>query len=95
MYKPCIDFNSLKYRPCPKCSSPAIVNNKESAICKQCNEDFCLQCFRTIDGHNLKACNSLYSPKTTSTERRKSRAQIGSKQSKERLRRLSKGTKKS
>jgi len=92
--KPCTDFSPLKFRPCPKCNSPAKINNQESAICDKCNEKFCLQCFRKFDGHSIEACTNSYTLK--SAKQRKSRTQVvGSKKSKDRLRRLSKSTKKS
>lgn len=77
----------MKYRPCPRCNSPAQIDRKDSASCEICNEKFCLKCFKTLVGHNLQACTRT--THATPKKRSKSRLQIiGSKQSKIRLQRL-------
>ena len=80
--------DKIVYRPCPNCSSPARINDTNSATCSSCTEQFCLYCHKKIDGHNFETCSKL---KTNSSQRNKKNREFvtGTKNSKNRLRRLS------
>lgn len=91
VFKPETDSKfTTRYRPCPKCNSPARLNETESATCENCHENFCLLCFKKFDGHKSEDCTGAISPLPIRTKRTRNRSNmIGSKQSKNRLRRLS------
>lgn len=76
------------YRPCPNCSSPARINDTNSATCSSCTEQFCLHCHKKIEGHNIETCSKS---KTNLNQKSKKNKEFitGTKNSKNRLRRLS------
>ena len=84
------EMSSYRYRPCPKCNSPAKILDTHKSTCEGCNETFCVDCFRTIEAHDEGACPNIRTEANVTPKRKKnSRNYIGSKKSKDRLRRLS------
>ncbi|KAK3739757.1 hypothetical protein QZH41_013605 [Actinostola sp. cb2023] len=82
------------YRPCPKCTSRSVVEVLDGYChCQKCELKYCVVCLRDISYHNGKTCKGLREPQDRREKRTRSRKKgmdqvVGSKQTKERIRRL-------
>ena len=87
---------SDKLRSCPKCTSPSNFSKiaKDQCQCQKCGNMFCSVCLRETELHTSRdKCKGLFVTPPTRTDRhlkyqKTDRDIVGSKKSKERLRRL-------
>lgn len=87
---------SDKLRSCPKCTSPSNFSKiaKDQCQCQKCGNMFCSVCLRETELHTSRdQCKGLVMTPPTRTDRhlkykKTNRDVVGSKKSKERLRRL-------
>lgn len=82
------------YRPCPKCSSPSTIHVHDGYCqCQRCELKYCAKCLRDMSRHSERECKGLDEPhdkrEKRTRQRRKAMDQVvGSKQTKDRMRRL-------
>ncbi|XP_031549758.1 F-box only protein 43-like [Actinia tenebrosa] len=86
---------SENFRPCPKCCSPSNYARVlgSHCCCQRCGLEFCSVCLQDTKTHKEKVCRGLDNPceriETRSKTRRKGTENlVGSRKSKERMRRL-------
>lgn len=86
----------IELRPCPKCTSPSNLSKTQEGHCQcqKCGLRFCSVCLRDTEHHLTgKQCDGLsIAPSTRTDHRLRSRKPgkdiVGSKKSKDRVRRL-------
>ena len=82
-----------KLRPCPKCMSPSNVSNSQNGHCQcqnqKCGLSFCPACLRDTQQHALSGeCHGLTALEKRPAPRKSGKDIVGSKKTKDRLKRL-------